>query len=208
MRSTASLGVNTLIAHSLLSGEELVRFVQDQYGLTGDMDCSLFAIGVNDIYRIRAAHKQFILRVSHASRFGTFNDDAYHYELDVMCFLHEQGFPVPGVILSVDAQPFVTLEFPEGVRYLVLFDYAKGQPHAELTAEDAVLLGATLGRLHKTLDGFEATHQRFELDEVFLIDEPLRYLRQVPEITGRDLTFLEESGTCAERCHANAGANR
>ena len=71
----------------------------------------------------------------------------------MMRFLHEQGFPVPGVILDIDAKPFVALEFPEGVRYLVLFDYAEGQPHANLSINDAALLGATLGRLHKTLDG-------------------------------------------------------
>ncbi len=208
MRSTASSGVNTLIAHSLLSGEELVRFVRDQYGLSGEMECALFAIGVNDIYRIRAGGKKFILRVSHAHRFGTFNQDAYDYELDMMRFLHEQGFPVPGVILDIDAKPFVALEFPEGVRYLVLFDYAEGQPHANLSINDAALLGATLGRLHKTLDGFELTHPRFELDETFLLDEPLRYLRLVPEITGRDLSFLVKFDARFERDSAGAAPNR
>ena len=65
MRSTASSGVNTLIAHSLLSGEELVRLVRDQYGLSGEMECALFAIGVNDIYRIQGRGQEV-----HSSRFS------------------------------------------------------------------------------------------------------------------------------------------
>lgn len=191
MGSKADFGANTLIAHSLLSGEELIRFVQDQYGLRGEIDCALFAVGVNDIYRVWAGDRKYVLRVSHAQRFGRFNEDAYRFELSVMRFLREQNFPVPNVILNVEAKPLVPVVFPEGVRYLVLFDYAAGQPHAILTPDDAALMGVLLARLHHTLDHFEATHRRFELDEAFLLDEPMRYLRQVPEVTGRDLPFLE-----------------
>ena len=191
MRSIASSGVNTLIAHSLLLGEELVKFVKDQYSFTGTIECALFAIGVNDIYRVNVEGKKYILRVSHANRFGTFNEDAYCFELDMMRFLYEKGFPVPNVISNVDDKLLVPIHFPEGVRYLVLFDYAPGQPRSLLTTEDAVLLGVMLARLHQTLDRFESSHQRFDLDETFLLDDPLRYLRQIPEITGQHIAFLE-----------------
>ncbi len=191
MRSASNSEMVTLIAHSVLSGEELVRIVQDQYGLTGPVECSLFAIGVNDVYRLTASGRRYILRVSHANRFGTFDEDAYRFELDMIRFLKEQAFPLSHALLNVENKPFVAIAFPEGVRYFVLFSFAEGQPHSILTTEDALLLGATLGRLHKALDTFTSTYHRFELDETFLIDEPLRHLRQAPDVDRNDLAFLE-----------------
>ncbi len=191
MRHASKPEINPLIAHSILSGQELSAFVQTQYALTGTVECSLFAIGVNDIYRVTASGRNYILRVSHANRFGAFDEAAYQFELDLVNFLHAQDFPLSYVIPNVDQKPFVTIEFPEGKRRFVLFSYAKGQLHTNLTTADAELLGATLGRLHKTLDQFRSPYQRFELDDAFLIDEPLRRLRQTPGIAAQDLVFLE-----------------
>ena len=126
MRSATNLDVNALIAHSVLSGQELVGFVQAHYDLAGQVECSLFAIGVNDVYRITADGKKYILRVSHANRFGAFDEDAYRFELDMIRFLGEQDFPLSNVILNVDNKPFVAIDFPEGVRYFVLFSFAVG----------------------------------------------------------------------------------
>ena len=56
-----------------------------------------------------------------------------------------------------------------------------------------------LGDCTKRSMDLKLTHPRFELDEAFLLDEPLRYLRLVPEITGRDLSFLVKFDARFER---------
>ena len=180
-----------LVYHSVLSADELARIIQADYTLTPPLECSLFYSGVNDVYLVTAQKQKYILRVSHVKRYGAFDESAYRFELDLLGFLRDKQIPVAYPLARRNKDMLGTIDAPEGKRHYALFNFLEGNVPSSLKEEDGYILGEVLAKLHLAMNGFSSHHPRFHLDEEFLINEPMRLLRQF-QIPKEDIAFLEK----------------
>lgn len=135
-------------------------------------------------------------------------------------------FPVTHSVLSaavlgryfeVEVLP---VQAPEGVRHLVLFTYAPGEPVTapKQTPPLARRYGQAVGELHSATDDFGSHHARFALDLEFLLEKPLAilhpflshrpahwdYLRSLGMVVGERLLQLQARGLDSGICHGDA----
>jgi Ser/Thr protein kinase RdoA (MazF antagonist) len=179
------------IHHSIFGAAELAKLIQADYGLPAPCTCTLFASGVNDIYRVEARGQPYLLRVARVQRYGAFDEPAYRFELDLLRFLHAHHVPVAYPLPRHNTDLLGVIEAPEGPRPYALFTFAPGDVRAALAPADAALLGSALAQVHRVANSFASPHARFHLDEAFLLNEPLRRLRTFPDVASADLAFLE-----------------
>ena len=186
----------SLIYHSIFSPDGLIPMIEANYDLTSPIECSLLARGVNEIYSVTSGGQQYILRLSRQSRYGTFDEEAYRFELDLLGFWREHALPISYPVSRRDRDTLGAINAPEGKRYYALFSFAEGKIPSSLEKGQSYVLGETLAKLHLAANSFSSPHARFHLDEDFLIDEPIRRLGRLPQITKGDFEILEKlSGT-------------
>lgn len=181
----------SLICHSILDGEVLARLIEANYDLTLPIECSLFSRSINDVYLVASQGQQFILRISRVRRYGSFDDRAYSFELELLRFLHGNGLPVVYPLARRDKETLGAINAPEGKRYYALFSYAEGNIVSSLNQEQSYILGQSLARFHLAANEFSPTHPRFHLDENYLINEPMRRLKWFSQLPQEDLDFLD-----------------
>jgi Ser/Thr protein kinase RdoA (MazF antagonist) len=182
----------TLVYHSVLSADGLVKLIQTNYTLALPLKCSLFYSGVNDIYLVIAQEQKYILRISHVERYGAFDESAYRFELDLLDFLRKKQLPVAYPLARRSKDMLGIIDAPEGKRPYALFNFVEGKVPSSLKGEDGYVLGKALAELHLAMNEFSSPHHRFHLNEEYLINEPLRRLREFPQIPKEDMAFLEK----------------
>lgn len=180
-----------LVYHSILAADEVLKIIQENYTLKSPVECSLFYSSVNDIYLVRAQKQKYILRVSHTRRYGSFDESAYRFELNLLDFLREKQVPIAYPLARRNKDMLGIVNAPEGKRHYALFNFVEGKALSSLKEEDGYILGEALAKLHLVLNEFSSHHTRFHLDEEFLINEPIRRLKKFPHIPEEDIAFLE-----------------
>ncbi len=179
------------VFHSILSPAWLARLIQVEYDLPLPVECFLFRSGVNDIYQAVANGNKYMLRVTRVERAGPVNLSDCRFELELTDWLHAQGVPVVPALRRKNGDSLGIIAAPEGTRYYALFPFIEGEVLGWPDHQQAQLLGETLARLHGAADAFVPAHARAPLDEAFLIDAPMRRLRQFPGVPVAALETLE-----------------
>ncbi|TMN22983.1 hypothetical protein FFL34_13515 [Lentibacillus cibarius] len=166
------------VKHALIDTETIKQLVTG-HSFEGSVTCDFLARGLNDTYRITdEKQNNYIFRLY---RSGWRDKQAILFELDALNQLYEQGFRASYPIKKHDDDYIYEVEAPEGLRYGVLFTYSEGE-RPLINVENAELIGATLGRLHRLTSGFESVYERgFELDMQHLLDEPAEIISPVLE---------------------------
>jgi Ser/Thr protein kinase RdoA (MazF antagonist) len=181
----------SIVYRSILSPEALIRLIQSNYNLPSLLQCWLLQCGVNDIYLVSAQGEKYILRVSHARRYGAFDESAYRFELELLDHLNQEKVSVSYALVRKDKDLLGMIEAPEGRRYYALFSFAEGEILSSITETEAYLFGKTLAELHLSMKRYSPAQPRFHLDEDFLINEPIRRLRESPQISIEVINYLE-----------------
>jgi Ser/Thr protein kinase RdoA (MazF antagonist) len=136
--------------------------------------------------------RKYILRISQAKRYGFFDKSAYCFEMDLLVFLKNNGISVASPIKRKDGTTLGVINAPEGARHYVLFTYAEGNSPENLNQTQGYLLGETLARFHICADSFFSKYSRFHLDTDYLINEPLRSLKNLSKISQDAYRFIED----------------
>ncbi len=146
------------VIHSTLDPAALTAEIERRYDFRDAISCRLINRANNDFYEIRAGDRCFALRVAKAN-FRT--NDAYAYELDLLTHLDRAGCRVPAPLKARDGSTFFTVEAPEGIRAVAIFQWLSGRPFTKaLTAADAGEIGAALARLHLAGQSFQTSFRR------------------------------------------------
>ena len=128
--------------HTILHAKPLGVEIQCQWKLPDPFVCQLLVRGMNDVYLVRAAGKQYAARVWRAAYAGRNGTD---YELRFLDFIANRGIPVPTGVKLPDRDAYhITIEGPDGLRDVALFNWARGDllhfhpdpvPYARRTGE-------------------------------------------------------------------------
>lgn len=168
--------------------------LMNYYDLPKINNCEFLTRGLNDSYLITTRRDNYIFRI-YRHNWRTENDILF--ELGFLCHLKEYGQHVATPIKTKDDAWLINIDAPEGIRYGVLFTYAKGQ-RPEINEEDCLLMGKSLGLLHNCSDTFKHDNDRsFSLNFDHLLNEPLSVISPIiHNIFGEEqVQFLEHTTT-------------
>lgn len=161
--------------YSILSPDELYDFVCERYRKLSLETCEYWQnaqSGGNDLYLVQSETRRYFLRV--------YLTGSSHEELTAQAQLcndlYQEGIEVPRVFAADDGTLVQTIEAAEGTRYAVLSEFVEGRaPGAAITEAQSERYGQMLAAIHHV--GDSKSYPLSQLDEVRLLDEPLKILK-------------------------------
>lgn len=175
------------ITCSILDAEALAELVEKAYAVDAPLSCELLLPSMNDTYLVSSAHRRFILRVYRASWRSA---DDITYELSLLMHLSARNVRVCSPIAARDGRLSRPLTAPEGTRYVVLFNYAEGEPLAWDRLDQCRGAGRLLGDIHNSSSDFIGPRARAHLDAAHLVDRPTAMLQPFVAHREDDSTYL------------------
>ena len=156
------------VQNSTLSANALAELARREYPLQGPPVCKFWRKGMADTYRIEAGSQLFFLKVYMAARRSRKDVDE---EVRLLLHLARGGVGVSVPIESINGRYILALSAPEGERYAVLFEGAKGTEGT--TGQHQRELGRMVAAMHQCADRLEPSYDRdcFELEH--LLDDSL-----------------------------------
>ncbi|VAW57825.1 Homoserine kinase [hydrothermal vent metagenome] len=179
------------VIHSVLSCKALSELILENYDLKSIEKIEYFQTSLTDTYLINADKKKYILR---AYRTHWRSKSDIQCEIDALNFLAKNQISVATPIAQKNKETLIQLNAPEGLRYLILFNYASGHPpcYADNYKHEAEIYGKAFGKMHKTLENFNSPHQRFKLDINYLLNEPLNIIEPYLKRRQKDWATLTQ----------------
>ncbi len=151
------------VSNSTLSAPHLAQFVGQQY-LLDKAACRIIKAGVNDTYKITTASEQFVLRVyscNWRSKTGISE------ELRLIKHLADSGISVSQPLPDKDGKLVQELDAPEGLRYAVLFSYAKGEKRHNYSAELHHEAGVLMAQMHNATENYGLDRVHYTASSLF-----------------------------------------
>jgi Ser/Thr protein kinase RdoA (MazF antagonist) len=159
------------VSYSTLRADVLASQVLTQYPIGPIVDCQLWTRGLSDVYSVKTAQQQYILRISHTH---WRSQSEIQFEMELLDFLHQRQIPVAHPLATVDGEFIFPIAAPEGGRYATLMTYAPGSiPIGDFNQIQSYTLGQTLAQMHVASADFVPTTDRQPLDQAHLIDQSL-----------------------------------
>ncbi len=135
-----------LVAHSVLDARFLAAEIARRYAFDGAVGAQLLYRGMNDVYVVHAGGRRYALRAWRAEWRGV---EEVAGELEFLNFLRARGFPASLPVQAIDESWFFTLDAPEGIRPLALYEWAEGGKFSDALDRDvAFRIGALFAELH------------------------------------------------------------
>ena len=181
-------------SYSTIAAEALLTHVVPSYRIERPLECVFWERGANDTYRVRCAGARYSLRVY---RRGAFPRDAIEFEIEVLIHLHRRGVPVAYPIARASGDYLTEIAAPEGARLVLLTAFADGAVPDYDAPENARLVGESVARMHRALDGFGTARERARLDLPNLLEDSVALIRPWLAHRPEDLRLVEaHAGKC------------
>jgi Ser/Thr protein kinase RdoA (MazF antagonist) len=166
-----------IVSHTTVAAASVARWVARHHGLAV-RQCHLIRRGLNDNYALQSSDgRRYVARLYAIRPRGGFN---IPFEAALLAHLKAHGAGVVSMLPTADGQPYVPLQFPEGVRALALFEHAEGA--VPETLKDFELTGAELARIHQGARSYAGPASRYTLDGHHLAGRCLQYLQTRPAL--------------------------
>lgn len=185
------------VQDSTLSAEALAERVLKKYCLSGQVSCHFFRKGICDTYRVEAGNREYFLKVYKSGRRTKLDVTE---EVKLLNYLAANGVSVARPVARRDELYVNRLAAPEGVRYSVLFQAARGVAGDEGDHSRIREFGAMVGRMHRCADKMRAPYRRSHLDMRHLVDDNLQVIAPLMAHREAEFNLICEIGeTCKER---------
>jgi Ser/Thr protein kinase RdoA (MazF antagonist) len=162
------------VSYSTLCVDVLTRDVLADYPIGPVQECRMWTRGMSDVYLVKTADQQYVLRVSHA-HWRSFEDVLF--EMALLDFLHHRSLPVAHPLKTTDGRWVVAVNAPEGLRYVTLMTYAPGAvPIGDFDQTQSTRLGQILANIHLASQDFAPIVERQPLDLTHLVDQSLEII--------------------------------
>jgi len=178
------------VQYSTLSSGALQEIILSKYPLANIVQCEYLYRGMNDNYFVRDSCSKYILRVY---RHDWRNLKDIESETDLLEQLKSNGISVSIPIPDKTGNVIQKIYAPEGLRYAVLFSYAKGNaPLTEMSSNQSQNIGRELAKIHSLTINKRLKNNRCHLDINDLLHQSLFAIKPFIEERDEDLIILEE----------------
>lgn len=174
---------------STLSETELGNFIKTKYKLTEDFNCKLFRTGINHTYFISSNETKFVFRV-YCYKWRTKIE--IEQELELLNLLKKNSLSVSYPIPDINGNFIQEINAPEGIRYAVLFSFAKGEKIRFMSNETCYSIGNLLAKIHNVTENKKI--ERVNYNTEILLNESYNHLNSFFSEELDEMKFLKEIG--------------
>ena len=166
--------------NTLLTSDEALKIVKENYALENIEYCMFIRRGFNDTYIVAAGSEKYIFRVYLNNKYYIDSSSSYEFELELLRHLYSHGVPVAIALPRNNGKLLGWTETEIGSRSYALFSYAEGIQlgSSSVTISQCFQLGQAMAELHLAANSFSTDHTRYELDFRYLIEEPMRLISE------------------------------
>ena len=147
---------------------------------------------MSDVYSLETPNAAYILKIYLHNRHMT---RAIKAEVDFLFDLLDHDIPVAAPLANNDAVYVNEIDAPEGVRCAVVFNAIDGEQPQETILAHSRSFGQLAGRVHNCADASAKKYDRGQLDEKYLVEAPLAYIRPYLMHRSRDWEYLRVLAT-------------
>ncbi|NMH89620.1 phosphotransferase [Flavivirga algicola] len=177
------------VTASTISEKELGEFVKDRYELDKNYDCKLFRTGMNHTYFLSDNETKYVLRVySHNWRLKS----EINEEIELLNLLSKNNLSVSFPIKDRNGEFIQEINAPEGIRYVVVFSFAKGGKIRFMNKETCYEIGSLMAKIHKLT--LNKKIDRICYSKKSLLEQPYEYLKQFFSEKLSEMKFIKEIG--------------
>ncbi len=172
---------------STISEKELGEFAKEKYGLNINYDCKLFRTGMNHTYFLSDNGTKYVFRVyCHNWRTKT----EVNEEIKLLKLLNENNLSVSYPIQDKNGEFIQEINAPEGIRYAVLFSFAKGDKIRFTDKETCFLIGSLMSKIHNLT--LNKTIDRISYNKESLLKLPYQHLKKIFPEKLPEMKFIKE----------------
>lgn len=139
------------VTESTLSALYLGNFLQEMYRLGTSTTCKLFRTGINHLYVVTDNSSKFVFRVY---TLGWRTKLEISEEVRLLSHLQANNVPVAYPLADRKGNYIQDLNAPEGIRYGVLFSFAKGKKVPQFNEATSFSIGCTMAKMHQVTKNF------------------------------------------------------
>ncbi len=174
------------VINSTLSPNGLGELIQQKYGLSDKTECSIFRLAMNHLYIVQNGGDKYVFRVyTHNWRTKLEIEE----ELRLLILLKEADRQVAFPIADQSNRFIQEIEAPEGIRFGVLFSYAKGTKTAKFSPQTSFLIGQALAKVHQSTENFELIRMSYNAQN--LLKNPVLKTKEFYSKNSSEIEFLE-----------------
>jgi len=173
------------VINSTFSPSHLGLFVRQQYNLGAETVCTLLKTGINDSFLIKDGTVKYVYRVY--SRNWRTRSEVLE-EIRLLNLLHSNHIPVSYPLQDIHGEYIGELKAPEGLRFGVLFTFAKGEKLLNFPAELHYQTGEIMASMHQLTNSIKLGRVTYS-PEVILQDSFERLKKFLPAETA-EMDFM------------------
>ncbi len=170
---------------SILAEKSVEAFLKQAYPELFIISTTLIKVWVNDTYLVVGRDQKFIFRIY---RYNWRTKGEIQAELDFINLLNGKNIPVSHPIADRQNQWIQEFEAVEGMRYGVLFSYAKGEKRMNLSPLVHFEIGKVMAKIHKL--SAELTADRITYNAHVLVENPFEIIKTYLNEADEELAFL------------------
>ena len=172
---------------SILSDVEIGKFVKEKYALNENFNCKLFRTGVNHTYFISDNEITFVVRV-YCYNWRTKNE--IQQELELLKLLESHNISISYPISDKKGNYIQEINAPEGLRYAVLFSFAKGEKMRFMTSKTCFAIGSIMAKIHNITANKK--NDRINYNSETLLNKPYSYLNSFFSENSNEMRYIKE----------------
>lgn len=176
---------NFSVTSSILSSSDIANFVSEKYLLSSDTSCRLLKTGINHTYRIDSDNETFIFRVY---SYNWRTKEEIMEELKLLKLLKQNNISVSYPIADNLENLINEIKAPEGLRYAVLFSFAKGKKVLNFSKDTHFEIGKLMANIHKLTNGLELN--RITYSPEILLNQSLNHIKTFLSDDTEEMQFL------------------
>jgi Ser/Thr protein kinase RdoA (MazF antagonist) len=176
------------VSSSIIAANYLSAFLIEKYQFEPNTTCKLIKAGINHSYLVQTPTDQFIFRVYSLDWRSPLE---IQEEIRLLDLLYSNKIPVSFALPDANGNYLQQLGAPEGVRYGVLFSFAKGEKLLNMPADVHFNIGATMARLHKITHNL--TLQRVEYTPEVVLKNSFEKLKNYLPADTEEMQFMAKA---------------
>jgi Ser/Thr protein kinase RdoA (MazF antagonist) len=174
------------VTDSTLSADHLAAFLKEKYAMQGNVAARIVKTGISHTYLITEEDNKYIFRV-YSLHWRT--EKEIIEEIKLLQLLKENAVPVSDAIADIQSVYIQSLPAPEGLRYGVLFSFAKGEKQLNFPAALHYKVGEIMARMHQLTHNLPL--ERVHYTTAVLLDASFEKLRQFLPDAADEMKFMK-----------------
>lgn len=187
------------VTSSILSSSDIANFVREKYALSPETTCKLLKAGINHTYRIDTNTDTFIFRIY---SYNWRTKEEITEEIKLLQLLRQNDISVSYPIADKLDNLINSINAPEGLRYSVLFSFAKGHKVLNFSKDTHFEIGKLMGKIHKITNKLELN--RITYSSEILLHQSLNHIKNFLSGETEEMQFLIATQPILEKELQNA----